>query len=25
LRESEYTTWVYESVCGLNLSQNKED
>lgn len=25
LRESEYTTWVYESICGLNLSQNKED
>ena len=23
LRESEYTTWVYESVCGLSDEQNK--
>ena len=24
LRESEYTAWVYESVCGLSLSQKEE-
>ena len=24
LRESEYTNWVYESVCGLKLSQKQE-
>lgn len=23
LRESEYTTWVYESVCGLSDEQDK--
>lgn len=25
LRESEYTSWVYESICGLKLSQKQED
>lgn len=25
LRESEYTAWVYESVCGLELSQKQEE
>lgn len=25
LRESEYTTWVYESICGLTLSQKQEE
>ena len=24
LRESEYMAWVYESVCGLTLSQKQE-
>lgn len=24
LRESEYTSWIYESVCGLTLPQNQE-
>lgn len=25
LRESEYTAWVYESVCGLTMSQKQEE
>ena len=25
LRESEYTAWVYESICGLTLSQKQEE
>ncbi|MDR1882255.1 MAG: anaerobic glycerol-3-phosphate dehydrogenase subunit A [Prevotella sp.] len=25
LRESEYTSWVYESVCGLKLSHKQEE
>lgn len=25
LRESEYTAWVYESVCGLSLCQKQEE
>lgn len=25
LRESEFTAWIYESVCGLNLAQKQED
>ncbi len=25
LRESEYTSWIYESVCGLTLPQNQEE
>lgn len=25
LRESEYTAWVYESVCGLKLPQKQEE
>lgn len=25
LRESEYASWVYENVCGLNLPENKKE
>lgn len=25
LRESEYTSWIYEGVCGLNLAQKQEE
>lgn len=25
LRESEFTAWIYESVCGLNLAKKQED
>ena len=25
LRESEYTAWIYESVCGLKMSQKQEE
>lgn len=25
LRESEYTAWIYESVCGLSLAQKQEE
>lgn len=24
LRESEYTTWVYQSICGLTLPEKQE-